>query len=400
MIIYVKSKKDRDALKSVFSSVYGWSPPLRTLGVEHREMDGAIEEIPPEDFTLILLGKEDARWLKENHDNHFRKVEVFWKARVRNGRMRELVEFVERAKLRFLFDVRWDGMYLLGRRTNFLDNVRPGDDVYFVPEEWEYRGILSALVGRDVGTPMIHLRGNVEVLHAGREVLATVPRNGGRIVVRETPPMRLEKGELVRENGEHIEGKVEVTVRKIREVLGGREEVVVPFSGGKDSTVVALLLKEAGVDFTPVFVDTGGEYEETHRWIREMERVVGRVEVVEAPVAERYREEGEDYLLSRSCTRDKISTLYSFVERNFEDPVLVNGDRVAESRARSFRPDLRRDKFWVFSPIKLWSYLDEELYLWKRGLELPELYRKGFYRVGCFFCPFTDLIEHYVSRRW
>ena len=398
MIVYVKSKKDRDAMESVFSSVYGWSPPLRTLGVEHRELDDAIEGIPPEDFVLVLLGKEDYRWIKEEHDNYYRKVEIFWKARIRNGRIRELVEFFEKAKLRFLFDVRWEDIYVLGKRTNFLKNVRAGDDIYFVPKDWNYRRVLSALTGKDVGTPLIHLHGNVEVLYGGDKVIATVPRGGGRVVVRDDEGVILEKDLLVKENEEHVEGKVAITMKRIKEVLEGKNEIVVPFSGGKDSTVVALLLKEAGIKFTPVFVDTGGEYEETYRWVEEMEKRIGKIEVVEAPVAEKYKKVGEWYLKTRSCTRDKISSLYSFVERNFEDPVLVNGDRVAESKARSFRPDLRKDKFWVFSPIKLWSYLDEELYLWKRRLDLPELYRKGFYRVGCSFCPFTDLLERYVSR--
>jgi predicted Ser/Thr protein kinase len=56
MKIYVRSKKDRDALLKVFERVYEWIPPIENLGVEHRELDRAIEGIPPDDSYISFNG--------------------------------------------------------------------------------------------------------------------------------------------------------------------------------------------------------------------------------------------------------------------------------------------------------------------------------------------------------
>ena len=393
MIIIVKSKKDRDALTHVFRRVYRWEPRILTLSVEHRELNHAIEALEPRDFTLVLLGKEECRWV-DVPDNVWKKIACFWKSHLRNGRMREIIEFFEMAKTLFVYDVRWEnGVYILGDKTNFIERSEPGGDVFFLPEEWRrYRELLGKIVGREVGTPLIHTLRGTDVLYGGKKVIATVPRSGGKVVDHGGEPISLKRKDLLEKNKEFMREKVEVTMGKIREVLR-EEEVVVPLSGGKDSTVVAILLKVSGISFTPVFVDTGGEYPETLEYVDYLERIIGRVERVEAPVAKKYREKGEEYLFRRECTRDKITTLYEFVRNNFENPVLVNGDRIAESKARSFRPELRKDEFWVFSPIQLWSYLNEQLFLWEKGIKFNELYTRGFYRVGCSFCPFTDLLE-------
>ncbi len=397
MIIYTKSRKDREAVLHVFERVYRWVPPIRNLGVKHRELEEAIRSIEPKDFTIVLLGKSDERWLTEDLNNAWRKVVVFWKEKVHNGRMREIVDFVEGSKTRFLSDVRWKKLYYLGRPTNFLTNFQPGDDVYFLPKEWPYRELVEELMKREIGTPLVHLRGSTEVYYGGEKPLGTFPREGGRIVVREGDTVTIEKGDLVRENLNHVEEKIRVTIEKMRDVVKDREAVV-PFSGGKDSSVVLFLAKEAGIDVVPVFVDTGGEHEETYQYLEEVEKIVGPIERVEAPVAKKYDEFGEDYLRRRLCTRDKIGSLYDYVRKNFDNPILLNGDRIAESKARSLRPELRKDEFWVFSPIKYWSYLDEQLFLWSRGYPINELYKKGFYRVGCSFCPFTDRIERIAQR--
>ncbi len=389
MRVYVVAKKDRDAVRHVFEQVYGYVPEILTLGGEKGRIEEEINQIPRKDFTIVLLGREDARWVENDPSGAWLKVEVFEKARVRNGRMRQIVSLIERAKARFVTDVRWEETYVLGKR-GFIGPV-PGTDVFLAHWE-EYRRVLSLAFGRDVGTPLIVHRGSVDALYAGGKPLGTLDRETLHVVDRGTEGTPVDFREAVRMNREHAEEKADVTVEKIKRATEGRD-VVIPFSGGKDSLTVYTLTREAGVDATPVFVDTGAEYEETRR-IADM---VG-AEVVEAPVARRFREIGESYLLSRACTRDKLAALYDYVRRSFDDPILLVGDRNAESKARSMRPEARRDEFDVFAPIKFWSYLDEQIYLRLRGVELNRLYRVGFYRIGCTFCPFTDRFERLITK--
>lgn len=50
--------------------------------------------------------------------------------------------------------------------------------------------------------------------------------------------------------------------------------LVANVSGGKDSTAMALFLMDLGLDFEPVFCDTGWEHEETYAYLDYLEKVV------------------------------------------------------------------------------------------------------------------------------
>jgi len=55
-----------------------------------------------------------------------------------------------------------------------------------------------------------------------------------------------------------------------REHVARGGELVLSYSGGKDSTAVALALKAAGLPFRAIFADTGWEHPETYRYLREV----------------------------------------------------------------------------------------------------------------------------------
>ncbi len=391
MIIYVRAKKDRDAILHVLETFYGYVSEVKTLGgVRGKELVDTIRNIPPEDFTLVLLGREDKKWVEEELSNAWRKVGFFDKAKIRNGRQHQIFWFIEKTKARFLLDIRWRGIYILGT-PGFIPPTA-GADVFL--GYWEnYRRLLSKLVGRDIGTPLVLHKGNIDVLYSGERILAVLDREGLTVRDYGEKAIEIDPWAVLEENYCYIEEKVNITVKKIRDTVRDHE-VVLPFSGGKDSLTVYTLLKDANIRFTPVFVDTGAEFDENI----DIAEKIG-AEIVEAPVAKKYKMLGKEYLQTRQCTQDKISALYEFVHKNFEDPILVNGDRIAESKQRSLRPELRKDEFPVFSPIKYWSYLDEQLYLLSKGVETNKLYSLGFYRTGCTFCPFMDNFERYVLRK-
>lgn len=50
--------------------------------------------------------------------------------------------------------------------------------------------------------------------------------------------------------------------------------LVANVSGGKDSTAMALFLMDLGLDFEPVFCDTGWEHDETYAYLDYLEEVV------------------------------------------------------------------------------------------------------------------------------
>ena len=55
-----------------------------------------------------------------------------------------------------------------------------------------------------------------------------------------------------------------MTARWKQWVLNPDHKAVLSFSGGKDSTAMYLLALEQGVDFLPVFADTGHEHDLTY----------------------------------------------------------------------------------------------------------------------------------------
>ncbi len=397
MQIYVRAKKDKDALEHVFRTEYGYVPEIRTLGGVRNELEQAIEGIPKDDLALILLGREDRKWVKIDLSNAWRKICFFDKAKIRNGRKHQLVNFIENCKTRFIEDVDYrDGGYVIGGQSFLENEFEPGDDVLFAKDA-EFLKNVGKLAGHEIPEALLHHKRAYDVFYVGKTPIGILRREDSRWEDWDSPEDEVSWEKTVKLSSDPLEEKVQATLNKIRSVLENETEIVVPWSGGKDSTVVLALLREAKIDFTAIHVDTGLEFPETEEYVELLTRKLNlRLEIVRAPVGKRFGELGEEYLRRRDCTKDKIRTLYEYVREHFEDPVLVNGDRITESRARSFRPDVYKDEFRVFSPIKYWSNLDEQMYLELRGIPNNPLYARGFYRVGCKNCPFMDLFEKEV----
>ena len=70
-----------------------------------------------------------------------------------------------------------------------------------------------------------------------------------------------------------------MTARWKQWVLNPDHKAVLSFSGGKDSTAMYLLALEQGVDFLPVFADTGHEHDLTYDYVRNISRLTGGPEI-------------------------------------------------------------------------------------------------------------------------
>ncbi len=404
MEIYVRGKKDRKALEHVNRAFYRGALVVKSLGKKGKELAREVEELATKDFSIVLLGKEDEEWFDGDPSNYKLKVHFVRKRKVRNLKMKDMVKEIETAKLRFICDVAFtEDFYECDVRSNFLRNVPFGSDCFLIYQR-EYLKNLEAAGIKSAGALFSLHTPKRDVIFRGRERVGEVCREKkaswvAKAFEKASHDIEVDARKCFEKNFEHIAKKAKLTVELMREACSGRE-IVVPFSGGKDSSAILLLLKKARLDFCPVFVDTGIEFEETVEYVSYLAKKLGvKVEVVEAEVGKRYLQEGRTFLEKRLCTWCKVRAIHEFVKKNFEKPILLVGDRISESKKRSMEPEIREEKgFLVYSPIKYWSYFDIQLLFKHEGIELNKLYAKGFYRIGCKPCPFLDAFEKFILR--
>jgi len=255
MRIYVRAKKDKDALEHVFRTEYGYVPDIRTLGGVRHELEETIEELPKDDLSLVLLGREDRKWVTNDLSNARRKVCFFDKAKIRNGRKHQLVNLIETCKTRFIGDVDYmDGGYTIGGKSFFRDEIEPGDDVLFLLGK-EFKKNVEKLAGHEIPEALILHKRAYDVFYVGKTAIGILKREDNLWEDWEESAETVSWEKTVEPSKKEFEEKVEATKNKILSVLEERDEIVVPWSGGKDSTVVLALLKESKLDFTAVHVE-------------------------------------------------------------------------------------------------------------------------------------------------
>lgn len=208
----------------------------------------------------------------------------------------------------------------------------------------------------------------------------------------------------------------------IRHLLASGHKVIVSVSGGKDSTATALHLRDHGIPFRPVFMDTGWEHRDTYAYLRgPLENTIGpitwlRAEVDLPPEREPLARELETMLghysaMVRLCIKKmmmparqvrwctqaaKVEPMHRWVAALDTDVVSVVGIRHDESDARRKMEEWEwSDKLdrWTWRPIIRWT-LDDVIAIHARhGLAPNPLYLRGASRVGCWPCIFARKAE-------
>jgi 3'-phosphoadenosine 5'-phosphosulfate sulfotransferase (PAPS reductase)/FAD synthetase len=198
--------------------------------------------------------------------------------------------------------------------------------------------------------------------------------------------------------------------------------VIASVSGGKDSAAMCLHLRELGIPFEAVFMDTGWEHRDTYAYLRgPLEAAIGpirwlRAEVDLPPEKEAMAQELEAMIghysamvriclkkavfparTLRWCTSEtKVIPMQRWIASLDDDTVSVVGIRADESAARSAMPEWEwSDKFdqWTWRPLLRWS-LDDVIAIHARhGLAPNPLYLAGASRVGCWPCIFARKAE-------
>ena len=225
-----------------------------------------------------------------------------------------------------------------------------------------------------------------------------------------------------------------------------RTDAYVSFSGGKDSTVLLDLCRVIKPDIKAVFCNTGNEYPNIARFVRELQKTEGyNIEIIhpelnipsiisqfgfplvsketsyklwyirnrpETKVAQVGLGEAGDsrfavpikyrYLINEryGCSHKCCEYLKKKPFRKYEKetglmPIL--GTMAGESRLRtvqyikqggrnSFRSDGKR--YTHSMPLSIWTDEDIWAYIKQRNLKICDLYEHGFERTGCMFCGF------------
>lgn len=185
-------------------------------------------------------------------------------------------------------------------------------------------------------------------------------------------------------------------------------EIVINFSGGKDSQAMLAFIMENYPDVKKhvVFADTGWEHEGIIEWCqKEVARYDLPLHVVKNPNKTFMQMVGNRKMFpgmrQRQCTSDlKTGPVMTWIRRNIKDPVVINclGIRAEESPARAKKLKLSRNKkesnskrtIWNWLPIHDWKETRVRGYLIDKGIHLHPAYQY-LRRLSCRVCIFmTD----------
>lgn len=223
---------------------------------------------------------------------------------------------------------------------------------------------------------------------------------------------------------------VEKSIYILREAKAQFQNPCICFSGGKDSTVLLYLARQAffgRIPFEVVFVDTNWQFPETYDFIRFLQKAWNfKLVVARYPKILDPRKVGHE----KCCYCMKTLALKSIIEKRKYDAVITsirrdehyirNLERVFSPRDRNFRWQLLRPKkedatgdspFESLQPVELWNIyrgdfenvhhvrvhpllhwteLDVWKYIQKESIPVNPLYfsRDGYrYRsIGCRLC--------------
>lgn len=420
--IIVRSKRDADAIKAVIRKFYqGWNLSIGTLKGA-RSIDKAIDVLDryrhSNEFIIVILGREDreiASKLELQTPLNF-IVHTIPFAKVRNMRVEQLFYELELAKSRIRLTVTWDSVrkvFILQRGGTPLEDLQfnPAFDVFFGLGE-KTRTYLSTVIGRRIGLNPLLVRefGGLHKVYCGpkKTGILKIPDEGiePRGEGFSSEVYDIELGKLIEFNSHILKLYESISLEFLRKFRDWTDTVVVPWSGGKDSTAALLLaLKVFGSKkVTAVYADTGLEFPWTLEYVEMVSKLLS-IKVYTIHVGlDKELKRGRNLPThnNRWCTGLKINAIEKAVNEVAQgNTLVVIGDRDAESERRGRRPLIKfiTDNRLIVTPIKLWSAAHVQLYLTSNNIPLNPLYIIGFYRIGCYICPALRSWEVYLMTK-
>ncbi|ASJ05323.1 phosphoadenosine phosphosulfate reductase domain-containing protein [Thermococcus barossii] len=399
--LIVRARKDAKALQYINERNYGGFLKVSSLGGGRTlgEIEGPLRELLDEPYVPILLLGEAERSLMEEAVPILEEfgrpfyARLLRTKRVRNMRVDELHSNIEEIKARFRLGIEWRDGYALNPENPLGVEVHPDYDIYLAIGEG-FRNAMRSILGVELGENPLVLRKlmNLEVYYSGPYKVAEVSKRLGfptevlwRIPSSEDVPLE----RIVELNRDYVEAFAEASRAFLRRFEG--HDIVVPWSGGKDSTAALLLAREVFDEVTAVYVRMEYEMPGTDEYVEGLAKKLG-VNLIRVDVPMPLERYGMPTHHNRWCTRLKVEALYKAASE-FERPLLIVGDRDGESARRRLKPPVleRRNeilgRFLEVMPVKFWSGMMVQLFILMRGIRLHPLYYEGFYRLGCTVCP-------------
>jgi phosphoadenosine phosphosulfate reductase len=222
---------------------------------------------------------------------------------------------------------------------------------------------------------------------------------------------------FVKANAERLNELSDEAHRFIQETASEypRDNVIISFSGGKDSTVVADLVVRVLRDpsLVHIFGNTTLEFPSTLEYVARY-----RGDNPKAIFKTAENKEQDFYavcddigpparMLRWCCSMFKTGPITRVLNRFYGDKAILTfyGIRKCESVSRSRYNRVEDDavsvkiqKQKVASPIFLWKDLDVWLYILGEEIDFNDAYRLGYDRVGCWCCPNNNLRAQFLSK--
>ncbi len=401
--VFLRAKKDYKAFKWVIENYYrGW--PIR---IEHvsagRKLDDIVSKVSssasPNRYNFLLLGWKDLPGTRKSF--FIRRPDillyVIGKGRIRNVRLEELSWEFEKARAFQRNCIEYnDGVYRLFGPTNCLFKPEPFHDVYFL----HVTSLASGKLGLDEGVYVV-VRGL-----DGKQYFLGKDGFWGYIQFLEeylepryyggSKPTPVDPGELVKANIDAIKAEESIVAGWLQRVGKGFDRVIVPWSGGKDSTTVLYLaLRVFGTERVyGVYAHLDTDLPGMEEFIDKASEKLGLKNLLKIPVGIRdlvlkMELPSHDYRWCTGLKVDALENTYRELCSRGEKCLIISGDRDVESEKRSGRPPIQviDENIVRVTPLKQWSTLLLQLYMYYRGIPVNPYYEAGFYRLGCFMCP-------------
>jgi phosphoadenosine phosphosulfate reductase len=294
----------------------------------------------------------------------------------------------------------------------FVADVKP----VFVEE----RHLLEEILGREL-PDYLYASGN-RVYYKGK-LLFSLSTNGEKVEIKMDHTDVLTTEDVSNTNGRvRLETAVEANIPALRyleqeaihSIIDVSQEYptkkpVISFSGGKDSAVVADLVRKALGDTDEVslfFCDTTLEHPATEEYVVQFANRYGLPLSIKRATGDFFAMcaelEPPSRIMRWCCTIFKANPLNEYL-RETSNVLSFDGIRRRESNRRRnydrISGNKKALKQLVFRPILEWSTLAVWLYIFAYDILYNPAYDKGYARVGCVICPYSTDYNDFLARR-